>query len=1507
VTTTAGRTTAASTPTRSAAASPTLPFTERTRAWIGYTLLAALAYVPLLLTQPGKVAADTKTYLYLDPGRLLSRAPSMWDPNIGLGTVTHQTIGYLFPMGPFYWLLETGLGLPSWVAQRLWLGTLLIAAGLGMRFLLKTLGMRGPGVVVGLLAFMLTPYLLDYSARISVILGPWAALPWMVALVVLALRHGGWKYPALFAIVIQLVGGVNATALLFAGIAPALWIPYSIWVTRESTVRRAWTVLWRTALLTLVTSLWWIAGLWAQGGYGLDILKFTETVQSVSKTSFPGEIMRGLGYWFFYGQDKVGPWTESAKDYTQHIWLILVSYLIPTLALLSGAFTKWRYRTYFIITMLVGVAIAVGAEPYNDPTAVGSVFKAFANSSAAGLALRSTGRAVPLVVLGVAALLACGVNALAQWFNGRGLGVYGLVAAGLAVFLLLLNFPALWDGTYYGKNLERPENIPTYWTDAIKYLNAQSHDTRIMELPGADFASYRWGNTVDPITPGLTDRPYVARELIPWGSPPSANLLNAFDRQLQEQLLDPASIAPIAQKMSVGDVTLRMDIQTDRYNLIRPQLLWQMFSPTPPSGLGDAKIFGTKIPGKPKFPQIDEQVLGATQPFPNPPPVAVLPVQNPLPIIRATSTDRPLVVDGDGEGLVDVAATGLVDNGHAVFYSGSFANDPAALRARLGSDATLVVTDTNRKRAVRWSTVRDNYGYTEQAGEKPLVQDPSDARLDVFPGASDDAYTVTQQRGVKSVQASHYGNPVSYTAEDRAERALDGDPFTAWKVGAFANVDGERLQIELDKPITTDHVNLLQPLNGPRDRYITKVTLTFDGKDSVVRTLGPASRSLDGTGENVPFPKRKFSTLDIRIDSTNVGHRFQYGGASAVGFSEVRLRDEKATSDVRVDEVIRMPTDLLAAAGTTSQDHPLVFVMTRDRQYPTPPRYDPELNLTRTFRIPTDRAFAIAGTLRVNSTAPDDVIDDLVGIPGLGQGGIKVLSSEYLDGDARARGSSAFDGDPTTAWSTKFANAADQWVEETSDHPVTFDHMNLQVVADGRHSVPTELEISSDDGTKRVVNLPPITDRATPNAVVPVPVKFAPITGRTIKVTITAIRPVHTLEYFSASQMAMPVAIAEMGIPGVQRAVQPAQLPSVCRTDLLSIDGKPFGVRVTGSTADALAYKPLPLQPCGGNSISMTRGDHLVRSRNGGTTGLDVDQVVLSSDAGGAAVPTAAIVPQADDTASVSASRGASRPTASSGPNLEVVHSGRTSATLHVASATSPFWLVLGQSLNDGWKATANGKDLGAAQLIDGYANGWLVKPAKNGGAITLHLDWTPQKTVWTAIWLSVVGGLVCIGLIVAATVLRRRRRARADAAFDGDGASELAPMPQLSSPLVAFGHDVSTPAVVGTTIVAVLLGSLLIRPWCGIITGGATLLVLLRPRFRAVLSLLPFLFLGLCGLYAAASQYHYHVGPIFEWPTQLWRVRTLGWLAVVLFACDAMVEIVRTHRRARAPAEASG
>ena len=104
-------------------------FAHRAQARFQQAVIAGLAYVPLLLNDPGRLAADTKAYLYLDPSRLLARAPYMWQPELGLGTVTHQNIGYLWPIGPFF-LAGEAAGIPDWVVQRIWLGTILLGAGL---------------------------------------------------------------------------------------------------------------------------------------------------------------------------------------------------------------------------------------------------------------------------------------------------------------------------------------------------------------------------------------------------------------------------------------------------------------------------------------------------------------------------------------------------------------------------------------------------------------------------------------------------------------------------------------------------------------------------------------------------------------------------------------------------------------------------------------------------------------------------------------------------------------------------------------------------------------------------------------------------------------------------------------------------------------------------------------------------------------------------------------------------------------------------------------------------------------------------------------------------------------------------------------------------------------------------------------------------------------------------------------------------------------------------------
>ena len=115
----------------------TLPSLRFTGSAVQRWVILGLAYVPLLFNDPGRLAADTKAYLYLDPGRLMEQATSMWQPEVAMGTVTHQNIGYLWPMGPYFWLADV-VGMPDWLAQRLWLGTVLAAAGLGVSWLLRT-------------------------------------------------------------------------------------------------------------------------------------------------------------------------------------------------------------------------------------------------------------------------------------------------------------------------------------------------------------------------------------------------------------------------------------------------------------------------------------------------------------------------------------------------------------------------------------------------------------------------------------------------------------------------------------------------------------------------------------------------------------------------------------------------------------------------------------------------------------------------------------------------------------------------------------------------------------------------------------------------------------------------------------------------------------------------------------------------------------------------------------------------------------------------------------------------------------------------------------------------------------------------------------------------------------------------------------------------------------------------------------------------------------------------
>ncbi len=1186
-------------------------------------------------------------------------------------------------------------------------------------------------------------------------------------------------------------------------------------------------------------------------------------------------------------------WANTSIGLTQNPLLLALTFAVPVLALLAAIVVTWRRRAFFALLVIVGTVLAVATHPYASPSVVGARLKAFMTHSTIGAALRSTDRATPMVVLGLAIFLGAGITALT-----RRARYAGVVAALLVVALVATANPPVWNGSTVPTRFTQPSPLPLYVRQAAHALNAEDPGTRVLAIPGQNFAAYRYGDTIDPIWPGLLTRPFVTREQLPLGSLPGYDLLLGLDNPMQIGTSNPAAIAPLARLMSVGDVLVQNDLAYELYNQPQPQQLWKTLSPSPP-GLGPPTGYGTQKPNVPAVADLDPEALAAAPDSTWPSQLEVLPVSSPRKIVRAESTTGAVLVAGDGEGLDAAAGLGLLNTTAPILYSAALDSHAKDLATTLAGGATLVETDTNRKQIFLWSRIQGNAGLT-----LPAAQRQPKYPLDLFPGAPADAQSVAEYQGAASVLAE------PEVPAHAPVMAIDGNPDTSWQTANGSNTLGKFWQVTLAQPVTTGQITITQPDVGGYDhnQWITKAIVQFDGGASMDVSLGPASRRAGG--QKISFGTRTFRTLRITITATNlIGKRYALrAGAAPVGLSEVGV------SGVKVQQILVMPRDLLAATSTTSQSHRLVLVMTRERApeaFDTPGS-DPEATLARAFTLPTKRTFRLSGTARLSSLIPDTMVDSLVGRPGVAHNGVSASSSDRLPGDTRATASAALDGNLSTMWSPNLGKSdqVGSWIHVDLAHPVTFDHLDLHVVADGRHSVPTAIRITTENGSRRVA-LPRIVDTHVDDGTVSVPVSFPSITGRHVTVTFTGVRFEETIGYTTKEPVALPLGIAELGIPGVQVAAAPPSMPTACKANLLIIDGRPLWTEVTGSTNDALGGQGLALKPCGPDAkgITLGAGSHVLESAPGQTTGFDVDQLVLDSAPGGgaeAATPGAGTALTADS---------------SPAPAVRVVSQSATKMRLAVTGASKPFWLVLGESINKGWKATVTGgPTLGPSTLVDGFANGWLIDPGGRS-ALTVTFTWTPQAGVDVALVVSVLAVLLCVALALwpRRRPTRAERRSRA-VALGATGVSEASEAtmepasggarggeslePALSNPFAAVNDTVpiwiALAAAAGTALVCAAIvppASLLPAPLVGLGVGAAIVIALIVPQLRGLIGLVTVGFALGAALYTIVAQANGHF-LASSWPSHFERANVLMWTALAFLAADVVVGLVRHRRR---------
>jgi hypothetical protein len=284
----------------------------------------------------------------------------------------------------------------------------------------------------------------------------------------------------------------------------------------------------------------------------------------------------------------------------------------------------------------------------------------------------------------------------------------------------------------------------------------------------------------------------------------------------------------------------------------------------------------------------------------------------------------------------------------------------------------------------------------------------------------------------------------------------------------------------------------------------------------------------------------------------------------------------------------------------------------------------------------------------------------------------------------------------------------------------------------------------------------------------------------------------------------------------------------------------------------------------------------VVRTSDGLRTALQLDRVVLASAADGGALAVGG--------GRVTGLGTTPPPT----PAITVVHSGATRLRVHVRGADAPFWLVLGQSHSDGWKATiARTGTLGSSRLVDGYANGWLVRPASS--SFDVVLEWTPQRRVWAALWISLLAALFCIA-VVAMTAIRARTKVVRELPRPADAEAKI------EWPARPRGNRPRTDRVVLPAL-AGLAAALVVAPWVGALVVVIVALVQWRPPLRAVLALAPAGLLAAVMAYVLYLQHRFRFPAVFEWPTLFPLGRPLAWLAVVLLGVDVLVERASTQK----------
>ena len=513
-----------------------------------------------LNSDPGRIFNDTKIDLVLNPRAFLSRAVNLWDPLGSAGQLQNQAYGYLFPMGPFFWLGDA-VGLPGWATQRLWWGLLLTVSYTGFVVLSGRLGMaRGWARMVAGVAYALWPLVLTVIGRSSVEVWPPALAPWiLVPLVGLTARARPWRAAALSGLVILCLGGVNATVNLAAVLPTVVWLATRR-LDRETLRLAAW---WAGA--ALLATAWWAVPLIALGRYSPPFLDFIESASFTTSTTALVEVMRGTANWVAYLPDSGS--RAGLALLTERI--PLVSSLVIAIAGLVGvALRRTTERAWLVCMLFLGVLLV----SLGHAGAIEGFFAADVRAALDGALapLRNVHKFDVLIRLSLTLGLASALTAAGE---GRTVAETRVLrpAVALAGAFAVAGTASSFFGLAAAPTRSFIE-VPPYWNQAISWLKEHDAQGRTLLLPGSRFAEYYWGYTGDEPIQATDSVAWDVRNAVPLTDPSHVRWLDGIERRIADGR-GGADLAPALAEGGVGYVLVRTDLAHGAQAATRPTVV----------------------------------------------------------------------------------------------------------------------------------------------------------------------------------------------------------------------------------------------------------------------------------------------------------------------------------------------------------------------------------------------------------------------------------------------------------------------------------------------------------------------------------------------------------------------------------------------------------------------------------------------------------------------------------------------------------------------------------------------------------------------------------------------------------------------------------------------------------------------------------------------------------------------------------------------------------------------